>query len=179
MLHCSRYDCREYPQWSLRVSRIIFYDKRCQIIYIIGIKENTEKLTLDEVVDLLPPPAGRGVQLEGPQEVGRVLEVGANRENLDKKPLGRNQSVSQGVEFSVSVSEKIKPLILLSKGCIKSLSSGKECIIGSYWKINHLMDEILHADDAKLAKSSLHQVVGGDSSAVAIDLRHYILDLKI
>jgi len=66
------------------------------------------------VVDLLPPPAGRGVQLEGPQEVGRVLEVGANGEDL--------------------------------------------------------MDEILHADDAKLAKSSLHQVVGGDSSAVAIDL---------
>merc|ERR1719239_1916378 len=70
--------------------------------------------TLDEVVDLLPPPTSGGVQLEGPQEVGRVLEVGANGENL--------------------------------------------------------MDEILHADDAKLAKSSLNQVVGGDGSAVAIDL---------
>ena len=34
------------------------------------------------------------------------------------------------------------------------------------------MDEILHADDAKLAKSSLNQVVGGDGSAVAVDLRH-------
>ena len=126
VLHCSRCDCREYPQWSLRVSRIIFYDKRCQIIYIIGIKENTEKLTLDEVVDLLPPPASRGVQLEGPQEVGRVLEVGADGEDLDKKPLCRNQSVSQGIKFSDNVSEKIKPLILLSKGCIKSLSSGKK-----------------------------------------------------
>ena len=41
------------------------------------------------------------------------------------------------------------------------------------------MDEILHADDAKLAKSSLDQVVGGDGSAVAIDLRHDILDLEI
>ena len=50
------------------------------------IKENTKKkLTLDEVVDLLPPPANRGVQLERPQEVGRVLEVGANGENLNKK----------------------------------------------------------------------------------------------
>ena len=54
-------------------------------MYIIGIEENTEKLTLDEVVDLLPPSASGGVQLEGPQEVGRVLEVGANGENLDKK----------------------------------------------------------------------------------------------
>ena len=60
------------------------------MIYIIGIKENTEKLTLDEVVDLLPPPASRSVQLEGPQEVGRVLEVGANGENLNKKQLCRN-----------------------------------------------------------------------------------------
>ena len=52
------------------------------------IKENTKKkLTLDEVVDLLPPPANRGVQLEGPQEVGRVLEVGADGEDLDKKRL--------------------------------------------------------------------------------------------
>ena len=33
------------------------------------------------------------------------------------------------------------------------------------------MDEILHADDAKLAESALDQVVGGDGSAVAIDLR--------
>ena len=52
----------------------------------MGTKENTKKkLTLHEVVDLLPPPANRGVQLEGPQEVGRVLEVGANGENLNKK----------------------------------------------------------------------------------------------
>ena len=59
-------------------------------MYIIGIEENTEKLTLDEVVDLLPPPAGGGVQLEGPQEVGRVLEVRANGENLDTKVLSMN-----------------------------------------------------------------------------------------
>merc|ERR1712156_610253 len=73
-----------------------------------------EITTFDEVVDLLPPPAGGGVQLEGPQEVGRVLEVGTDGENL--------------------------------------------------------MDKILHTDDAKLAKSSLDQVVRGDGSAVAIDL---------
>ena len=41
-----------------------------------------DKLTLDEVVDLLPPPTSRGVQLEGPQEVGGILEVGANGHNL-------------------------------------------------------------------------------------------------
>ena len=41
-----------------------------------------DKLTLDEVVDLLPPAAGRGVQLERPQEVGGVLEVGSNGQNL-------------------------------------------------------------------------------------------------
>ena len=131
------------------------------------------------MVDLLPPPASRGVQLEGPQEVGCVLEVGANGENLDKKQLNRNQSVSE-ITFSVGVSEKIKPLILLSKGCIKSLSSGNKYIKESDGTINHLMDEILHADDAKLAKSSLHQVVGGDGSAVAIDLRQdNILHLEI
>ena len=39
-------------------------------------------LTLDEVVDLLPPATSRGVQLERPQEVGGVLEVGANRQDL-------------------------------------------------------------------------------------------------
>ena len=70
-------------------------------------------------------------------------------------------------------------MILLSKGCIKSLSSGKKYIKESDATINHLMDEILHADDAKLAKSSLNQVVGGDGGAVAIDLRHDILDLEI
>jgi len=34
------------------------------------------------VVDLLPPPTGRGVQLERPQEVGGILEVGSNGQNL-------------------------------------------------------------------------------------------------
>ena len=38
------------------------------------------------------------------------------------------------------------------------------------------MDEILHADDAKLAKSTLDQVVGGDGSAVAVDLRQWRCD---
>jgi len=41
-----------------------------------------EVTTLDEVVDLLPPATSRGVQLERPQEVGGVLEVGANRQDL-------------------------------------------------------------------------------------------------
>merc|ERR1719239_1095140 len=70
--------------------------------------------TLDEVVDLLPPPTGRGVQLERPQEVGGVLEVGSNGQNL--------------------------------------------------------VDEILHTDDAELAQGALNQIIGGDGSAVAVDL---------
>jgi len=34
------------------------------------------------VVDLLPPPTGWGVQLEWPQEVGSILEVRSNVQNL-------------------------------------------------------------------------------------------------
>ena len=41
------------------------------------------------------------------------------------------------------------------------------------------MDEILDTDDAKLAKSSLDQVVGGDGSAVAVDLRHDVYIWKL
>merc|ERR1719360_233703 len=41
-----------------------------------------EVTTLNKVVSLLPPSAGGVVQLEGPQEVGGVLEVGADSQNL-------------------------------------------------------------------------------------------------
>ena len=37
---------------------------------------------LHKVVGLLPPAPGRVVELEGPQEVGGVLEVGADGEDL-------------------------------------------------------------------------------------------------
>ena len=40
------------------------------------------KLTLDEVVNPLPPPVSWGVQHERPQEVGGVLEVGSIKEDL-------------------------------------------------------------------------------------------------
>ena len=76
----------------------------------------TEVTTLHEVVDLLPPPAGRGVKLEWPEEVGGILEVGSNIQNL--------------------------------------------------------MDQVFHADDSKLAKFSLNDVIGCDGSAVAIDLKN-------
>merc|ERR1719232_1490944 len=41
-----------------------------------------EVSALDKVVGLLPPPAGGGVQLEGPQKVGGVLEVGPDGDDL-------------------------------------------------------------------------------------------------
>ena len=41
-----------------------------------------EVTTLNKVVILLPPSTGGVVQLEGPQEVGGVLEVGADSQNL-------------------------------------------------------------------------------------------------
>ena len=66
------------------------------------------------MVGLLPPSTGGVVELEGPQEVGGVLEVGANSEDL--------------------------------------------------------MDQILNADDAHLAQLALNDLVGGDGSAVAINL---------
>jgi len=66
------------------------------------------------VVGLLSPSSGRVVQLEGPQEVGGVLEVGSNSEDL--------------------------------------------------------VDQVLNTDDAHLAQLALNDLVGGDGSAVAIDL---------
>ena len=44
------------------------------------------------MVDLLPPPTSRGVQLERPQEVGGVLEVGSNGQNL------RRETVSEKIK---------------------------------------------------------------------------------
>ena len=41
-------------------------------------RPNCSQLTLDEVVDLLPPATRRSVQLERPQEVGCILKVGSN-----------------------------------------------------------------------------------------------------
>merc|ERR1719347_286171 len=74
----------------------------------------SEVSTLDEVVGLLSPSSGWVVQLEGPQEVGGVLEVGSNSEDL--------------------------------------------------------VDQLLNTDDAHLAQLALDDLVGGDGSAVAIDL---------
>jgi hypothetical protein len=39
----------------------------------------------------------------------------------------------------------------------------------------HLVDEVLHADDAELAQRLLDQVVGGDGRAVAVDLIRTVL----
>lgn len=52
-----------------------------------------EVSALDEVVGLLPPSAGGGVQLERPQEVGRVLEVGAHGQDLVDEVLHADDAV--------------------------------------------------------------------------------------
>ena len=56
--------------------------------------------TFDEVVDLLPPATGRGVQLERPQEVGGILEVGANGQNLRIESFLEQISISQDILHS-------------------------------------------------------------------------------
>ena len=48
---------------------------------------------LDEVVGLLPPAAGRRVQLEGPQEVRGVLEVGSHGHDLVHQVLHADDAV--------------------------------------------------------------------------------------
>ena len=69
------------------------------------------------------------------------------------------------------MSEKIKPLILLSKGCIKSFSSDRQETPKVPVEHDYLVDEVLHADDAELAQGALNEVVGGDGGTVASDLR--------
>ena len=51
-----------------------------------------EVTTLHKVVGLLPPSAGGVVQLEGPQEVRGVLEVGADSQNLVDQILHANDA---------------------------------------------------------------------------------------
>ena len=51
-----------------------------------------------------------------------------------------------------------------SKGCIRvGHQEGGE----SDEEVGHLVDEVLHADDAELAQGALDQVVGGEGGAVA------------
>merc|ERR1719427_2076035 len=52
----------------------------------------SEVTALHEVVDLLPPAAGGSVQLERPEKVGSVLEVGTNVENLVNQILDTDDS---------------------------------------------------------------------------------------
>merc|ERR1712117_587557 len=51
-----------------------------------------EVASLDKVVRLLAPPARRGVELEGPQEVGGVLEVGSDGDDLVDEVLDANDA---------------------------------------------------------------------------------------
>ena len=62
-------------------------------------------------------------------------------------------------------------MILLSRGCIKSFSSAKI----SHFCIAHLMDQVLHADDAELAQGALNEVVGGNWGVVAVELNGNLL----
>ena len=41
---------------------------------------------------------------------------------------------------------------------------------------HHLVDEVLHANDAELAQGALNEVVGGDWGAVAVDLSGVYFD---
>jgi len=66
------------------------------------------------VIDLLSPATSGSVQLEWPQVVGGIFEVGTNGQDL--------------------------------------------------------MNEILHADNSKLAQTALNDVIGSDCSAVSSDL---------
>ena len=52
----------------------------------------TEVSTLDKVVGLLPPATGGVVKLEGPQEVGGVLEVGSDGQDLVDQILHTDDS---------------------------------------------------------------------------------------
>merc|ERR1719427_1491482 len=52
----------------------------------------SEVTALHEVVDLLPPAAGGSVQLERPEKVGGVLEVGTNVEDLVNQILDTDDS---------------------------------------------------------------------------------------
>ncbi len=52
-----------------------------------------EVTSLDEVVGLLAPSTGGGVQLEGPQEVGGVLEIGADGQDLVNQIFDANDVV--------------------------------------------------------------------------------------
>merc|ERR1719410_594105 len=53
----------------------------------------TKVTTLDKVVGLLSPAAGGGVELHRPQEVGGVLEVGADGHDLVDEVLHADQAV--------------------------------------------------------------------------------------
>jgi hypothetical protein len=53
----------------------------------------SEVTTLDEVGELVLPASGGGVQLEGPQEVGGELEVGANGKDFVDQILNANDAL--------------------------------------------------------------------------------------
>jgi len=59
----------------------------------------TEVAALDEVVNLLSPSTAGSVQLEGPQEVAGVLEVGSDGEDLVDQVFDADDSVLAEVAF--------------------------------------------------------------------------------
>lgn len=70
--------------WELRHS----LDELVDLVLAIA-----EVAALDEVVRLLGPAAGRVAQLEGPQEVGRLLEVLSDGVDLVDEVLGTDDVV--------------------------------------------------------------------------------------
>ena len=62
------------------------------------------------MVRLLPPSAGRSVQLERPQKVGRVLEVGSHGEDLVDEVLDADDAVSAQLGLDEVVGGDGRPL---------------------------------------------------------------------
>ena len=90
-------DFKSYPELVLylkqQIRTLIKVWPICTTIMKILTEQVEETFTFDEVVDLLPPSTGGGVELEGPQEVGGVLEVGPNGQDLVDKILNADKAV--------------------------------------------------------------------------------------
>jgi len=63
----------------------------------------SEVTALDKVVGLLAEATGGSVQLEGPQEVGGVLEVGSNGDDLVDQIFDANDAESAQVLLMMSL----------------------------------------------------------------------------
>ena len=80
----------------------------------------TKVTTLYEVVGLLAPATGWGVELEGPQEVGGVLEVGANSEDLVNQIFDADDVV---------LAQLLLDDVIGGDGCTAGIKLGKSTLV--------------------------------------------------